>query len=129
MSLNLDREMALERFFAKLPGSLALYKAVEGAVLAAMSPVSIEVQKSQVTFRNGHNFLAVWQRRFKGMPEVFVLVTFGLSHRLDSPRVWNAAEPYPNRWTHHVVVSSAEEVDAELLGWIREAYDFSMSKR
>ena len=57
-----------------------------------------------------------------------ILVTFGLPFRLVSPRVWQATEPYPGHWTHHVVVSGVEELDAELMGWIDASYDFSQGK-
>ena len=36
-------------------------------------------------------------------------------------------EPYPNRWTHHVMIGSAEEIDQELLGWLWEAAQFAAS--
>ena len=37
-------------------------------------------------------------------------------------------EHYPNRWTHHVAVAAEEEVDGELPGWLREAWDFCEMK-
>ncbi|MDE6880134.1 MAG: hypothetical protein K2P20_02115, partial [Oscillospiraceae bacterium] len=40
-----------------------------------------------------------------------------------------AVEPYPNRWTHHVLVASAEEINGELMGWVKEAAAFSRGKR
>ena len=55
-------------------------------------------------------------------------VSFGLGYRKDSPRIDVATEPYPNRWTHHVMVGSVNEIDEELLSWICEAADFSMYK-
>ncbi|MEG0756553.1 MAG: DUF5655 domain-containing protein [Oscillospiraceae bacterium] len=57
-----------------------------------------------------------------------IVVSFGLSYRLDSPRIAVATEPYPNRWTHHVPVTDAAQLDEELLGWLREAYDFADGK-
>ena len=39
-----------------------------------------------------------------------------------------AAEPYPNRWTHHVMIGAGEELDEELLGWIGEAAGFAGRK-
>ena len=56
-------------------------------------------------------------------------VTFGLDYRKESPRIDVVTEPYPGRWTHHVMVGNAEEIDEELIGWIREAADFAASKR
>ena len=35
-----------------------------------------------------------------------------------------AAEPYPNRWTHHVPVATPAELDGELLDWLEQAYAF-----
>ena len=53
-----------------------------------------------------------------------LMVTVGLPYRLDSPRVVAASEPYPGRWTHHVLVTEADQIDEELMGWLREAWDF-----
>ena len=39
-----------------------------------------------------------------------------------------AVEPYPNRWTHHVLIGTVEEIDDELLSWIEEAAAFAQSK-
>ena len=60
---------------------------------------------------------------------LLLLLLWGyLAYRLSSPRIAVATEPYPNRWTHHVVISEAGQIDEELLGWLREAYDFAMAK-
>ena len=67
-------------------------------------------------------------RRVKGWPEEYLLVSLGLSYHKESPRVAVATEPYPNRWTHHLLLSGPEEIDAELMGWLREAYLFSAEK-
>ena len=48
---------------------------------------------------------------------------------MDSPRIDVATEPYPNRWTHHVMVGSVDEIDEELMGWIEDAADFAANKR
>ena len=68
-------------------------------------------------------------RRAKDRPEPFLVITFGLDHRVDSPRIDAVSEPYPNRWTHHVLISSPEEVDGELAAWVLEAARFSAGKR
>ena len=56
------------------------------------------------------------------------MLTLGLPFPLDSGRVAVKVQPYPGRWTHHIVISSTEELDAELLAWIREAYAFADAK-
>ena len=56
-------------------------------------------------------------------------ISFGLGYRKDSPRIDVATQPYPGRWTNHVPVWEEEQIDSELLTWLREAYVFSESKR
>ena len=47
---------------------------------------------------------------------------------MESPRIDAAVEPYPNRWTHHVPVQGIEEIDEELMGWVKEAAVFAAGK-
>lgn len=115
-------------FFNSMPDALPLYAALTEKLLAAFPHVAVEVKKTQITFREKYGFAFVSLRRMKGCPQVFIIVSFGLSHRLDSPRIHMAVEPYPNRWTHHVIVQHAEEVDGELIGWLAEAHAFSLVK-
>ena len=118
-------------FFDGRPLELALYQALFRRMEPEFSGASVKVQKSQISFCGRHLFGAASLpvRRKKGWPEHCLVVTFGLPYRLDSPRIAAAAEPYPNRWTHHVLVSGEGEIDGELLGWLREAWAFSESKR
>ena len=117
-------------FFDGKPTELALYQALERAMAAHFPEASVKVQKSQISFYHRHLFAAASLplRRRKEWPKECLLVTFGLSHRLSSPRIAVAVEPYPNRWTHHVVVAREEEIDGELLDWLAEAYDFAAAK-
>lgn len=115
-------------FFNSIPGALPLYESLRSKLLSLCPDTSLKVQKSQITFKARYGFAFVSLRRMKGCPEVFLMVSFGLSYRLDSPRIAVAVEPYPNRWTHHVIVSQAEQLDDELMGWLQEAHDFALVK-
>ncbi len=57
-----------------------------------------------------------------------MVITLGLPAPLDSERVAVKTEPYPGRWTHHIVVSKPEELDEELLFLIKAAYAFADAK-
>lgn len=119
-------------FFRDSPGSLALYLALEERILAEHPETHVRVQKTQIAFSNKRNFAfasLLPARRAALRPDPYLTVTVGLNRRLDSPRVDAASEPYPGRWTHHIVIGSAEELDGELMGWIREAAEFSAQKR
>ena len=63
------------------------------------------------------------------MPTPYLTVTFGLGYPLESPRAAAKTEPYPGRWTHHVVVGSPGDIDGELLDWLEEAAAFAAAKR
>ncbi|MBR4549402.1 MAG: hypothetical protein IKO83_05745 [Oscillospiraceae bacterium] len=52
----------------------------------------------------------------------------GRPHRLDSPRAAICTEPYPGRWTTHIVLGSPEEIDGEQLRWGDEACRFAAAK-
>lgn len=119
-------------FFQKDPAALPLYEALEARVLAEVENVTVKVQKTQITFTNPRVFAAVSflpARRKARRPDHYITVTLGLNRRLDSPRVDAAFEPYPARWTHHLLISSPEEIDEELMAWVREAAGFSAAKR
>ena len=125
-----DLDTAL--FFNEHPEASPLYKTLEDRMLAGIRDVAIKVQKNQITFANRHNFAFVSflpVRKAKERPKVYITVTFGLDHKKKSSRIDVATEPYPNRWTHHILVSSEDEIDDELMNWIKEASDFSAMKR
>ncbi len=119
-------------FFDKDPAALPLYEAFEAGVLAEVENASIRVGKTQITFTNPRVFAAVSflpVRKKARRPEHCITVTLGLNRRLDTPRVDAATEPYPGRWTHHLLIASPEEIDGELMEWTREAAAFAAAKR
>lgn len=119
------------RFFDQKPYAYSLYQRFRDRVLAEIGEASIKVQKTQITFSNRRVFACVSQmrvRKKRELPEEYIVVTFGLNHPVDAARIAVKTEPYPNRWTHHVLVSSPEDIDAELMNWVREAYVFSGQK-
>ena len=119
-------------FFNEKPAALPLYEAFVQRLFAEIDNVTVKVQKTQISFSNKYNFAFVSflpARKAKDRPEIYITVTFGLRYKKESPRIDAASEPYPNRWTHHLLISSEEEIDDELMGWIKEAAAFSVGKR
>lgn len=89
------------------------------------------VQKTQITFTNRHVFACVSFARVKRkaeLPDGYLVITLGLPAPLRSDRVAVKTEPYPGRWTHHIVISRPGELDEELVSWIRDAYTFADAK-
>ena len=118
-------------FFDEKPDALRLYECFRKDVLDRFPDTRIETKKTQISFFNRRMFAVISftpVRRAKDRPDPFLTITFGLSYRKESPRVDVAVEPYPNRWTHHVVIGTETEIDEELLSWIEEAADFAGRK-
>lgn len=119
-------------FFGEHMEALPMYERLEEAILTRIPDVKIKVAKTQITFANKRGFAFVSFnpcRKAKDRPAVWMSVSFGLGYCKGSPRIDIATEPYPGRWTHHVMVGIVDEIDEELLGWIQEAAEFSASKR
>ncbi|HIZ75382.1 MAG TPA: hypothetical protein H9723_09125 [Candidatus Mediterraneibacter stercoravium] len=119
-------------FFDQHMDALPIYEKLENRILNEIEDVRIKIQKTQISFYNRHLFSCVSfakVRKAKERPDSYIVVTVGLKRRLDSPRIDIATEPYPNRWTHHILISDTEEIDDELMDWIREAAEFSAAKR
>ena len=119
-------------FFSGHGEALGLYQALEDLLYSGFPRVNKRVLKTQITFSNSHVFACVSFARLKRKAELsegWLTLTLGLPAPLSSPRVAAKCEPYPGRWTHHFVLSSAEELDSELISWIGEAYSFADAKR
>lgn len=119
-------------FFDKHSGALPLYERFEEEVLARLEEVTIKVQKTQISFYNPRMFACVSFARVRNKklcPDDYIVITLGLPHRLESPRIDVATEPYPHRWTHHILIADCSEIDGELMGWVEEAARFSAAKR
>ena len=123
---------AILHFFNRMPAALPLYEQFERRIFAELEGVTVKVQKTQIAFVNRHLFACVSfarVRKKKDCPNPYLVITFGLDRKVESPRIDVATEPYPNRWTHHVLISREEEIDDELMGWVKEAAVFSAGKR
>ena len=118
-------------FFSGHDAALGLYEAFEQVLYEAFPDAGKRVQKTQITFYHRHVFACVSFARVKRkaeLPSPYLVLTLGLPYPLASGRVAVKTEPYPGRWTTHIVIGSPEEIDGELLSWIREAYAFSERK-
>lgn len=132
MTSEASIDMDTLQFFAGHPAALPLYEALESRLRTLFPQARRRVQKTQITFHQRHVFLCVSCLRVKRkaeLPDPWLVVTLGLPYPLASGRVAARSEPYPGRWTTHIVVGAAEELDDELFSWVEESYAFSQLKR
>ena len=118
-------------FFDKHPDALTLYEAFTDAVTTMYPDTEIRVQKTQISFYDVHMFACssfTRVKKKKELPDPYLVITLGMPYPLESPRVAVKTEPYPGRWTTHIVVGEVGDIDDELLSWVREAHDFAKNK-
>lgn len=118
-------------FFNNQLVALPIYEAFAERLFVLYPDTKMKVQKSQITYSNRHVYACVSFVKVKKkveLPTAYFVLTLGLSYPLDSYRVAVKTEPYPGRWTTHIVVGSKEELDAELFTWLQQAYDFAQYK-
>lgn len=121
-NLNRGQSVSIEEYFDGREDSKALFAVVREAV-TALGEVNVDVTKSQVAFRRTRSFAWAWipGRYLSGKVAPLVL-TLALDHRDDSPRWKDIVEPKAGRFTHHLEVHSASDIDEEVRAWLREAW-------
>jgi hypothetical protein len=100
----------------KPESSVALYRQFVRLV-EACGPFSYAVSKTSITFKGS-------RRGFAGArPDAIgVRGYLDLQRTVEDPRITNVS-PYTKRlFVHHFRIRSAEEMDEEFTGWVREAY-------
>lgn len=115
-------------FLGGAPGPISLFEAWEEAVLAC-GESTMKVSKTQISWGNPLQFAVLSQpRRAAQRRTGALLATLGLGRRVEHPHILQAVEPYPGRWTHHLLLT-APDVDGLLAAWLAEAYRFAREKQ
>jgi hypothetical protein len=100
----------------KGPRARELFERFE-SLIAACGPYEVAPAKTRVAFMGRVRFAGVERVSDPGMS-----VAFGLPRRLDSPRI-RSIDFYPPSWhVHHLRIADPEELDEEVLGWLKESY-------
>ena len=123
-------ESDLLLYFAGHKRELELYMAFESIMCRLFPDSSVKVQKTQISFYGKHLFAAaaIPVRRKRGWPKECLMITIGLPQLLSSDRIAVAVEPYPGRWTHHILIEHKEQLDEEIESWLIDAWNFSEYK-
>jgi hypothetical protein len=98
------------------PVALALYQELLQA-LAPLGAFEVEVKKTSIHLVRSSAFAGVHPRK------QHLLVTIKAAAPIRSGRVVKAEQVSKNRWHLDVKVAVAGDIDAEFLGWLRQAYE------
>jgi hypothetical protein len=92
--------------------------------LNSLGGVESATTKTQVSFRHGRAFAWIWlpQMWIEKQPRGSITLTFSLDHQVRDHRIKQSVEPYPGRYTHHVVITRAAEFDTQVKRWLTEAH-------
>ena len=120
----MNAQLAL--FFESRPEALDLYLALEEFLLALLPEATVRVQKTQISFDGQSGFGCVSLPRRK--KDSGLVLSLGLGRPLEGTRVLTAVPIRPGRWTNHIRVTSAEELDDQLSVWLAEAWAFAHRK-
>ena len=102
-------------FQGKPPEVQSAFHKLRDAV-TAFGEVHVDAVKASVNFGAKAHFAAAWPRAGR------LDVEFVLDRPLKAKRVSKLQSYGATRHVHWVPVSGPDEVDAELLGWLRESY-------
>jgi len=121
--MNSETERRITRLFAGRAASLRLFRLVDDYI-ERLGPVEVVPRKTQVGFRRARMFAWVWlpQMWIKKQPESSITLSFSMDHRVEDPRIKASLEPYPGRFTHHVVITRASKLDTKVKRWLHTAY-------
>lgn len=117
----------VEGFFEGRQEAFLLFEALRKAV-ETLGPVKVEAMKTQVSFEAERKFAWVWlpQMWIRKRAQSSITLTFVLDREVRHPRIVEAVEPSPGRWTHHILIDEAEDIDDEVRGWLKEAYTIGL---
>ncbi len=107
-------------FFDRESLALSLFELLYEQAMARWSSSTLRVQKTQITFSDPRGYLFASRPRRRGGG---LMVTFGLSAPLQSPRLFAVANPAPGRYTHHVQVADPADIDEQLMQWIEWSHE------
>jgi hypothetical protein len=113
---------SLDEFFAGQEESRQLFDALQ-IVINSFGNVQLRVTKSQVAFFRRKAFAWAWMpgRYLHGKTAPLVL-TLSFRHRDPSQRWKEIVEPTPGRFTHHLELYFANDIDGEVRSWLQTAW-------
>jgi len=110
-------DFSIEGFLAgKGERARALFEGFERLV-AACGPYEVAPAKTRVAFMGRVRFAGVHAISDRGMT-----IVFALPEPMRHPRIRKVERIVPGWWGHWMRITDPDELDGELLGWLRESY-------
>ena len=109
--------LTLEEFFAGArPEAEPIFRVIDDHLRTLDGDLIVDPLAKKILFKNGPT-IAMLETMTK-----WVAIGFSLRRRLESGRLSRKVTDYQGRYYHVVNLTSAEQVDDELLEWLTEAF-------
>ena len=112
----MDMTVQTDLFFAGKPEAWALFEALRESVLSRYPDTKLRVMKTCVAFDDPKPYLYVSFPPRKSMGGI--LATISLRERMEHPRFFMVVPVNQSRFTVHMHIERAEQIDAELISLI-----------
>ena len=90
----------------------------------AMGTYEVRVTKTQVAFRRRRSFAFLWlPGTWLEHPDAEVVLSLALPQERHSERFKEVVHPSKGIWMHHLEITSPEDIDAQVVAWIEEAWE------
>jgi hypothetical protein len=94
------------------------------ARLAELGPFEVRTSKSQIAFWRAHGFAYLWlPGQYLANPQAEVVLSIALGREHESPRFKEVSHPAERHWMHHLELHHPDEIDDEVMHWLREAIE------
>jgi len=85
--------------------------------LQKFGALKIEPKKTSIHLANRFGFAGVYTRKD------YINLEIHLNYKLTGKRIAKVEQASANRFHHTIKLTSAKDIDKEILGWLREAYE------
>lgn len=109
-----------DEVMAASPVGLEIYHRLAGE-LRGMD-VEVRATRSQISFRRRRGFVFLWDPRRYVSSTVPAVLSVALPYELASDRVKEIVRTTGRTWLHHIELGGPDDLDEEILGWVRTAY-------
>ncbi len=96
--------------------------------ICGLGDVEVSQTKAQASFGSSRKFAWAWlpQLWIANAPKEGLVISFRLDHPVEHPVIKECLEPSPGNWMHHVEVANPSDLDENLRGWLRQAYELAL---
>lgn len=108
--------VTLESHFKNKEYAKELFTYLTRELETKVGPLKIETPACCIHLVSNFTFGAVWALKDR------IRVDFRTDFVIESKRIWKVIKLSANRYLYYFEIKEKEDVDAELLGWIKKAY-------